>query len=55
MDRVPGDKDKAVPTAVADLFTRHSPASVVTKWVNLKKYTPNYPSESCPPNSACLL
>ena len=55
MASVPGDKDKAVPPSVSHFFTNRSHASVVTKWVNLQKYTPNYPSESCPPDSACLL
>jgi len=55
MDRVPGGKKKAVPPSVSHFFTNRSHESVVTKWVNLQKYTPNYPSESCPPNSACLL
>ena len=55
MASVPGDKDKAVPPSVSHFFTNRSHECVVTEWVNLKKYTPNYPTKSCPPDSACLL
>jgi len=56
MNRVhPPKKNSAVPDEISHYFEDHEPASVVTKWVNLQKYTPNYPTKSCPPDSACLL